>query len=349
MPSNGCSGTNRPSPASAPLPVGGDPHVSGRLESRFRSCRMLFNRLPALAAALLSSLVLSRAAGAQPAGGAADPRLDKLEDRLFMHSYAYEDAGSRLDRLEQMVFGQKMSGSPPGRIARLTAAVPGWDDKDGVGRRAAASQVSDPPPPVLRPPLPGPLANSPAGASGAGQTDPSPPGTGQSGPALRPFMAGGGAGSGDGGVFVRRRRSAGPTAIAETADRRPPKRVRRRATASGARQPAAGLRHAFSRAPGRPPAPAADRPRGQDFRRKLRRAAARISDQSPRAGSFPQGVRRGRRFAARADRPAGGRLPCPEPLTGAQAPVMPAARRDHALARVQSLPGRRICRASSGG
>lgn len=183
---------------------------------------MLFNRLPALAAALLSSLVLSRAAGAQPAGGAADPRLDKLEDRLFMHSYAYEDAGSRLDRLEQMVFGQKMSGSPPGRIARLTAAVPGWDDKDGVGRRAAASQVSDPPPPVLRPPLPGPLANSPAGASGAGQTDPSPPGTGQSGPALRPFMAGGGAGSGDGGVFVRRRRSAGPTAIAETADRSPP-------------------------------------------------------------------------------------------------------------------------------
>lgn len=63
------------------------------------------------------------------AGIETDPNLNKLEMKFFQHDYAKDDADTRLDRLEKLVFGEAKTGDDTARLANLIAAVgPNLDD-----------------------------------------------------------------------------------------------------------------------------------------------------------------------------------------------------------------------------
>jgi hypothetical protein len=74
--------------------------------------------------------------------------LSKLEEKFFMHSYDREPEDSRLERLEEMVFGGRKAGSAEQRKARLSAAmtVPapvgvGAGDATGQGESESSSRA----------------------------------------------------------------------------------------------------------------------------------------------------------------------------------------------------------------
>src|SRR6516164_3917131 len=49
--------------------------------------------------------------------------LSKLEDKFFDHDYSQDDEATRLNRLEQFIFGSAQSGSPADRLTKLQATV----------------------------------------------------------------------------------------------------------------------------------------------------------------------------------------------------------------------------------
>jgi hypothetical protein len=97
----------------------------------------------ALAAGFSLLFSLSLTASFQPVWAAAesDPNLNKLEVKFFEHDYAKEDTGTRLDRLEKMVFGETKTGDPTTRLNNLVGAVPNLNaapQDDGASSKGAA-------------------------------------------------------------------------------------------------------------------------------------------------------------------------------------------------------------------
>lgn len=122
-----------------------------------------FWRLPRACAPLMigTAIALCGSLGSLPAvnawasGGAdgADPRLNKLEIKLFMHPYSREAEQTRLARLEKMVFGASMPGSSEKRLTRLMAAVSGVASGGSTGNPIdpSVAQAARTPPPYLVP------------------------------------------------------------------------------------------------------------------------------------------------------------------------------------------------------
>lgn len=65
--------------------------------------------------------------------GNINDNLDKLETKLFQHTYAKDTPEDRLGRLENLIFGQNEKGSVDERVAALLKAVPNTDQPSDVG------------------------------------------------------------------------------------------------------------------------------------------------------------------------------------------------------------------------
>lgn len=91
-----------------------------------------------------------------------DSNLSTLENKLFLHDYSSDTTDARLTRLEDMVFGERKSGSPQDRLKKLAIAISGPDlpvptsdttpassKVNRSQRRAAAVGSNTIPPPAL--------------------------------------------------------------------------------------------------------------------------------------------------------------------------------------------------------
>ncbi len=80
-----------------------------------------------------------------PASTAADQqKIELLEERLFSHSYMRDNLDGRVNRLEDMVFGQKMPGSVETRASRLLAAVSSGTPPGGEHEQPSDSELALP-------------------------------------------------------------------------------------------------------------------------------------------------------------------------------------------------------------
>ncbi|MDX2108231.1 MAG: hypothetical protein SFY67_17680 [Candidatus Melainabacteria bacterium] len=74
---------------------------------------------------IAASLVLSMSMQLQiPTFAATNSQLESLETKFFSHTYPKDGMEERLDRLEQMVFGEGKEGPHEPRLAKLLEAVP---------------------------------------------------------------------------------------------------------------------------------------------------------------------------------------------------------------------------------
>lgn len=85
------------------------------------------------------------------AGVESDPNLAKLETKLFHNDFIKDDADTRLNRLEKMVFGEAKTGDEATRLKNLVSAVPNLDapadnataqngSGDGAGNDSSVAQ-----------------------------------------------------------------------------------------------------------------------------------------------------------------------------------------------------------------
>lgn len=68
--------------------------------------------------------------------------LDRLEIKLFQHTYNKEGVNDRLNRLENLIFGQSEIGSTEERIAALLNAVPNLDKGEPAPGKPSANEIT---------------------------------------------------------------------------------------------------------------------------------------------------------------------------------------------------------------
>lgn len=73
---------------------------------------------------LICSCQIYLAAGAE---SAENGQLNKLETKLFQHTFVKEEPDSRISRLEKLIFGESKKGTEQERISALVKAVPNLD------------------------------------------------------------------------------------------------------------------------------------------------------------------------------------------------------------------------------
>jgi hypothetical protein len=66
------------------------------------------------------------------ADSGTDTELNKLETKLFQHTYAKDTPDTRIDRLEKLIFGESQKGSVNERVSALVKAVPNLDSPPPV-------------------------------------------------------------------------------------------------------------------------------------------------------------------------------------------------------------------------
>ncbi|MBS2006741.1 MAG: hypothetical protein JST01_06865 [Cyanobacteria bacterium SZAS TMP-1] len=76
-----------------------------------------------------------------------DDRLAKLEVKFFKHTYPKDDDGTRLERLEKMIFGEAKTGDDAERLKNLAATVPNLNDLPADADAPAPETASSEPAP----------------------------------------------------------------------------------------------------------------------------------------------------------------------------------------------------------
>ncbi|PWT98416.1 MAG: hypothetical protein C5B53_06685, partial [Candidatus Melainabacteria bacterium] len=71
-----------------------------------------------------AAMAKSKSAKAEAPQTIQNPKLNELEQRLFFRDYSTEDEVTRLNRIENQVFGETSTGGTAERLARVEAALP---------------------------------------------------------------------------------------------------------------------------------------------------------------------------------------------------------------------------------